>query len=52
MNTPTTTLIAQRFTAVAVAFLLTAGMLFSVNGLATSEPSAAQLARVAATQQA
>jgi hypothetical protein len=52
MNTSITTLTAQRLTAVAISFLLTAGMLFGVNGLATGEASVAQLARAAAASQA
>jgi hypothetical protein len=48
MNTSLT----QRFTSFAFAAALTLGMLFSVNSLATSEVSPAQLARVTAQQPA
>jgi hypothetical protein len=46
------TRIAPRLFALASAAFFTVLMLASVNGLATSEPSAGQLARAAATHQA
>lgn len=52
MNRITSARITQRFTAVAVAIVMTAGMLFGVDSLATSEPGAAQLARAAQHNQA
>ncbi len=46
------TTLTQRFTSLAIAAVLTLGMLFSVNGLATSDVNPAQMARVMAQQQA
>ncbi|MFY9510120.1 MAG: hypothetical protein WAQ05_04005 [Rubrivivax sp.] len=46
------TRIAPRLYALASAAFFTVMMLASVNGLATSQPSEAQLARAAATQHA
>ena len=46
------TTLTQRLASFSLAAALTLGMLFGVNGLATSEVSEAQLARVAAHQQA
>lgn len=46
------TRIAPRLFALASAAFFTVLMLASINGLATSEPTEAQLARASATQQA
>jgi hypothetical protein len=44
--------LTQRLTSLAIAAVLTIGMLFGVNGLATSDVSPSLLARVTAAQQA
>ncbi|MBL8328021.1 MAG: hypothetical protein JNJ71_04150 [Rubrivivax sp.] len=45
------TTLTQRLSSLTFAFVLTLGMLFGVNGLATSDVSEAQMARIAATHQ-
>ncbi|MBL8329487.1 MAG: hypothetical protein JNJ71_11580 [Rubrivivax sp.] len=42
----------QRFTSFALAAVITLGMLFSIDGLATSDVSDALLARIVGAQQA
>lgn len=47
----TTTTLTQRLSALAIAAVLTLGMLFGVDGLATGDVSPHLLARVAASAQ-